>query len=504
MPSGLSLLYKKGRPKIGKKKNKIYSLAKRKGNRHVDRKMLDAMFSPVYSVTKKDYGISSVFDDSAASGDDIPESGNMSSLQCQPGRQVYFETYALPCRSMPYKDYTSVIESPYKRPWSFIELLYGAFKRNSYLNQVASQVMQPSTISLSTTAIGDSMLDPQNTNLFSQFFKLKLGTGIDYDLLDFVENTLSNARFNFKFQYMGGHQTHKFQNTTTLPIHIEIREFSPRQPMNYDVVRRTISPPLATAYVSDCYKAPGMWQTLMADLLRQFDREQTSADAGGAQYQYIPHEYFDEIDDKMFKYNTGCKDTNFRWIVGNPIKATIYPGETFTYKMVLPPFSGDSLTFLQTVQRWWKYTAITDGTTTTEMSNVGNTPGFMPGFSKFASIRIVGSRAYKAAATNDSNVVDPDYVTDAKNNAYASAGMVNPSNNAGRPITAVATHGVRVTHTQVEHHAIRTFAVHDARTHIYHDFTANAKNTGDILPGDQMKYIDQLENNEEAIPGDNI
>lgn len=497
---GLSLLYKKGRPRIGKKKNKVYSLAKRKGDRHVDRKLLDSMFSPVYSVTKKDYGISSVFDDSAATSAELPVSGNLSSLMCQPGRQIYLEFYGLPCRPMPTYNYPNITESSYRRPWSFLELLYGAYKRNGYIVQQSNYIMQPSN-----TLTDPGLVDPMasgpttvlnmNENLEAQ--KTNAATPFETTLVDFVSNVMSNARFNFKFQYMGGHQTHKFQNTTTLPIHVEIREFTPRQPMGYDIRRRDTD----ASNTYNTWMAPGMWQTLYPDLLRQFNRERDDTKAGGSQYNKTAEYYVDEIDDKMFRYNSGCKDTNFRFVVGPAIKATIYPGEVFTYKMVHPPFSGNSLTWMQNVQRWWKYTARTDGTTYIEEKTVGNTPAFMPGFSKFAMIRMIGSRAFLAPRYQDSDaVVDPDYVTDTNNNAYASAHMPTPANNKDRPILHSATHACRVTHTVTEHHALRTFPTFDARTHIFTDFTANASNTADIVRGDTMQTVDPAELDIENAP----
>lgn len=492
MPSSLKFLYKKGRPRLGKKKNKIYSLAKRKGNRHVDRKMLDNMLSPVYSVTKKDYGISTVFYDTGATSTDIPDSGNMSSLQCLPGRQVYLEFAALPIRP-PTHTATGITKSTYILPWSFIDLLYGAYKRNRAFTQNANQVTDPANFAWSTATGSMNLPNTAGGGMGAGQDTIMNSTST---LFTFVENTLSNAAFNFKFKYMGGHQTHKFMNTTTLPIHGEVREFTPRQCMTYDLRRRTIA-----ASNQTCQIYPGMYSTLLADRIRLENRESTAADAGGSAYNYVQDGLYNEIDDRNFKYKPGMEETNFRWVVGPAKKFTIYPGETFTYKMVIPPFSGDSFQFIKNIQRQWTNLG---GASEAEVE-WGNTPSFAPGFSKFCQIRLIGSNAYKLPRYSDNDATyDPNYVNDASNDAIAGSNAFGPYNNANRPILHSATHSVRVTHTVCEHHSMRTFPTFDGRIHIFKDSTANAESGADITRTDQMVFIDASgENNQEGIPGDN-
>lgn len=496
MPSSLKFIDRKKKPLLGKRKNKIYSRQKKKGNRHVDRRMLDNMLSPVYSVTKKDYGYSTVLDDGGANTGDLPDSGNLSSIQCLPGRQIYLEFLALPARDMTMiASGAGHAPSTYKRTWSFMDLLFGAWKRNRYVNQQSNQVTTPSDFVYTNATDGfnlPTIPGNQNTDEF-----VASDTVINNTITTevFVEKVLSNAAYNFKFCYMGGHQTHRFQNTTQLPVHIEIREFTPRSRMSYNFVRRAVNP-IGNVNV---HKVPGLWQTMYADRCRIENREMTSSDAGGSVYNNLERGLFNEIDDRNFKYMPGMEETNFLWVVGEAMKATIYPGETFTYKMVLPPFSGDSFQFMKNINRKWNALG---GGFQSEIQ-FGTTPTLIPGFTKFAQVRIIGSRAYTKARFADNDLLDPNYVTATSNDAVPSVDIPNSSNNNNRPIMHVATHGPRVTHTVTEHHAIRTFPVFDGRVHIFSDNTANAETGADITRSDQMVFIDALENNEETIAGDN-
>ncbi len=489
MPSALKFMTKKGRPKIGKKKNKMYSLAKRKGNRHVNGRMLDNMLSPVFSITKKDYGYSTVHDDGGASSTELPEQGNLSSVQALAGRQIYLEFMALPIRNLPVVSVSAVaglptfINSVYKRTFSFIDLLHAAFLRNRTLVQNTNKVVDPSAFLQDPNIPGFNIpavaFNATYTGTFNSTNTIQ----------DFVENVLSNAAFNFKFCYMGGHQTHRIMNTTTLPIHIEIREFRPRFPMAYDLRRRQIG-----AYGNyDCGIVPGLYQTMYADRIRIMNRDDSSILLNDS-----AHGLYDDIDDRNFKYLPQMEETNFRWVVGAARKATIYPGETFTYKMVLPPFSGDSFQFVKNLQRKWTNL----GNNAQAIEEWGVTPTLAPGFTKHCQIRIIGSRAYSLGKYEDNSTNDPIYTKDGNNDAYPGTGTMNPSFNNDRPIDHVATHGPRITHTVTEHHSMRTFPSFDGRVHIFTDETANAETGNDISRSTQMAFIDPMENGEELIPGD--
>ena len=100
--------------------------------------------------------------------------------------------------------------------------------------------------------------------------------------------------------------------------------------------------------------------------------------------------FCDEIDDKGFKYDVHCDDTNFLWKVGKKVPFTVYPGQKFVYKMILPPFSGNSLDFVQGIKRRSEF-AGQDVVTTMNIACV-------PGFSKGVQIRMWGSPAYKRPA----------------------------------------------------------------------------------------------------------
>lgn len=489
----LKLLYKKGRPKIRKGRNRVVSAAKRKGNKHVSQRMLDQLISPVVSVTKKDYGYSTVQDDSGASTGDLPTSGILSSISCQPGRQIYLEFMGLPVTNFPGQSLlTGVTTTTYKRTWSFLELLYMSYIRNRTLVQPTMNINmnQPDDFGISDIVpTGVSAVD--NTNVLSNTATVQVSSS--QTLEAFIESANDMSLYDFSYKYMGGYQLHKFYNATTLPIHGEIREFRPRQVMGFDKRRRTVG---ATAQDTELY--PGMWQTLYADLLRSHN---PSPDADST-YNKVQPGLFDEIDDKGFKYTKGCEETNFRWIVGEAVKFTIYPGQTYTYKMIFPPFTGTSLSFCRQVQRWWSN--IGGGSQSSHM--VGLPVAVMPGFTKYAQVRFIGSRAFRYDnAKNDNPTVGTTTDGFVRNKAFpdSSGNQISPDYNGSRSITDIATHGCRLTHTVTEHHAIRSFPVFAKSIHQYTDYTSNAENKGDIAAAGQMGFIDPVENDMEIVAGEN-
>ena len=561
MPKASSLLYKKGRPKITKKKNKMVSKAKGHGNAHIQRYHLDAMMSPIVSITKRDYGCDEVHNDNQVQAYELPYQGNLSAVMCQTGRQVYLEFIGLPLL-----EYKQRAVGEYRNTWSFMELLSMAFRRNNWLNTqtyAGLNTVQPNDTTIFGTNVlstGEVVTDANAVGWISN----------SVTALQFARNPLNDTLINFNWCYMGGYQEHIFTNCSNAPVHLEFREYAPRMPLGWDKVRRikytadtsTLyttgasgtgitqrgilatdiivivtagntnfgtnwtgagTPPtgyrmkcvsavavnttntdryyLVTSSNVTCNKYPLMSMTMFTDLARGLN----SVDDGATLPAHMNSDLndiglFNEYDDKGFRYRKGVMvDTDYRFKVSEPKKKTIYPGEKYSYKMVFPPFTGNSLQFMQLMNRYASYIS-----GSTSLSNFGVWPCVMPKFTKGLQVRAIGSTSYLKPVLH-SDFQNRTYMYyDDNNDAPGSGGNFNPDPNfnVDRGVKAHATHPVRITHEVKEHHSLKTLPNYKSYHAFNTNYIANAGNTAQILPQDQMEILDPVQNGFENVAGD--
>jgi len=302
--------------------------------------------------------------------------GDLRTLGCLPGRQVYYEDVALK-----FKDPTT---------------------SNGTTNGCAW-----------TTTVDNLMVRAQYEGRTFQSHNTQTSLGFSSD-----ESKLLN-----RFIYHGGCVIHKFTNTTNTTTYMEFREFTPRQIFpQYTYLEGSVTNA----------KNDGLYRTIEKDLTVQNVASLFLPTPTGTT--------FNQFDDKGFKYNSKCLLTNSRWVVGSPITVKVQPGETYTYKMVLPPFQFKTSEFMLLLNSG-----------TTSMNGSDTTPVYVPGFTKHLMMRAWGeSNVYSvsdkwndASATTDT-LLDP-MPTDNLNNSEAPV----------QQLDRVTSAGVRLAHTRSEYHTYR-------------------------------------------------
>lgn len=492
--------HKRGALDIVEKRNSAHS-KKRRYNFELTLNELTDYLCPVYSYNWKGYGHNNALwhtmknHISANSGDDTikAEAGDAVVLSCLPGKQVYCEFNALPGYNL--FDNTSRHAQTLTRAnnyrmycRSLCELLDKCFAYGNFFPNNTSMY-----------GIGNQLQgDDGGVKQFSDILVQPSWQAAVQDLASVFKLT---KLIDTEIVYEGGAQIHKFTNTTSLPIYIEFREFMPKDPLAPELIYGDFSALDGTGVpqFGNAYRTAGLFHTIALDKQRAQQAEDMAGDNTGPDQLH----YFEDYDDKGFKYDRFMKITNSKWVVGDAIRHRIDPGNTFTYTMQLPGFR---MRFSE-LWKWDNMYAFTGTNGTLQwFEGPGHTGGtaasycYFPKFSKFLQVRATGSRAFTQGVTGSAtgkinqrnsmaddiayNVLDkPTAVYDDKD--------INPHM---LDKVKIASHAVQLLHTVEESHRIRMLPLCAKYHKDQLNFMPNAAGDNAITLADDMGFMDPTSN----------
>lgn len=490
---------------------------------------LTDFFAPLYKYTFKGYGHNnpqhhtmtnySLIHTGGTSNRAII-AGDLCAIECVAGRQVYMEFNALPLYNaydLPLQtaNTTGIHPSTVSRR--------GSYKGYALsLEELIERCMLYSRtqITVNSTTLDNEMLPQSQSGLtkvpvWSQFSKMELNDPATYYGDDKTVN-----RIDFELCYEGGFQEHVFTNNTKLPCFMEIREFMPKEPLNYRQeygnfgVTQTVN-----GVTSDldgfALTPPGLYETIPHDYMLQ-KKHDPAFDEAGTRFTDITEKFCDNLDDKTFKYNKFMKWTNRRWVVGDVVRHRIDPGQTFRYRMNLPAFKFKA----KDVVDWLNYLRVhrTDEPKTYGLSSTEKntwTPAFWPKFSKFVQIRVTGANGgwvRKVDNVAQTTWSDKDVMTGANhggNNVFPNSDISdvaapNPFAGTGAAMTNgdrthVLSAPVLLLHTMTEHHNCRILPRCEPVHTEYINCLPNAYDKSNVTINDRMAFIDPVSNEEEMV-----
>jgi len=486
------------------KRNKAGSYKRPKGHHMIDQSDLTDMFLPLYEYSWKGYGVNNaIFHtmkamkflgvSSTVTAGLQPAGGDLTTLSCLPGRQVYCEFNALPLYNL-YDAATTM----------HADTGANANGYNGYCRSVAE---------LAERTLMHNNFFPLNANTNDLAGQIK-SSDIQNDLLktlwkasSYDAFTSSNSAYltntkmlDVEFIYEGGFQSHKFTNTTSLPIYMEFEEFMPKTVLTPHVINADFG----TSTTGVAARAPGLYETIYLDKFRQAQK-QNGLDA--SKYPEQSGQY-DDMHDKAFKYNRYMKLTNSRWVVGERVRHRVDPGNTFTYTMQLPSFK---LKFSD-VYEYKDYFSLSTNSHPTSMYGQGTTTGrinpcYFPKFSKHLCVRAYGSMSFTQGGVGSSTpgILQKDAMDDPLATNVLNIGpsdfsiQINPHSTLG---VRTATHGVQLVHTMTEKHSCRLKPVCQAYHSENLNYLPNANNNNQINILDDMGFLDPTSNEQEDVEGD--
>lgn len=538
------------KPRIKERKNRMWSAA-RKHNRHtVHQKYLKGMFMPMVRTSWKGYGVNNATfttgadldnkkwitngaNDGADTSTGVDEygvptgwaavgvddridwlnrAGDLNAIQCLPGRQIYMEFCALPM----YK----ISEGLHTGTTRCNDLLKGGYMRSVFdlfqtcLNNHAFTTGGYNAHEGDIPAAGASV--PNNDvydKLVAGLIDWNTETSNDRDAHRIIHST---------FLYEGGQQSHKFTNETTLPIYIEIREFTPKNMMHYSGMRTDDNGrggDMQTDGSNYSYgRYPGMYESIYEDRKMQLSGWNSTGTSSTMLDRVDGTKFFDQLSDADFKYKGKMPITDMRWKVGDAKVHRIDPGETFTYTMILPPFSVKMTDILRFQNNYRGYIA---GAVQNSFQNENGTKafGFNPIFSKFVQIRARGSKSFCQIAGQNAPTggmqfdsfadreVATSLVTGATwTNITSDSQVIGLTSDVTRTnpttIKAVTTHAAMLTHTMSENHQCRLLPFVKTYAIEKYDWSANAADNRLVTIYDRMMAMDPVDNNLEGVAMD--
>lgn len=496
-------------------------------------KDLTNFFMPLYRYSWKGYGHNNAVWHTMKSMTNIDattpirnnvQAGDCVMLSCLPGRQVYAEFNALPLLSIydagsTYHGFTNNVRDTYQGyAMPLLELAERALLNNTFFPLVPSAISD--TSNSATQALPSTAVTADFIREILQLTSVKINSDVKAD-----REKLSRL-LELEIDYEGGFQSHKFTNTTSLPVYVEVREFMPKVKLGDTMITDIFGTNgIVGGGVGVAYSPPGIRDTLTADLARQKNKSM------GVNATAYPDNLaaFDELDDKAFKYNRYCKMTNERFVVGDPVHHRIDPGHTWTYTMLLPAFKVKMSELFEFNSHFIETSATTTTTNTQQIMSQPNANGaswntaynnYSPKFSKFISVRITGSKSWTSGAvgsgtptvtqhdamTNDgvSNLSYINSITQTKSNNGVESGPfptgINPYIMDG---VRTASHAVNVLHEVAESHGCRIKPM----CHSYHkeeyNWLPNANNRNMITQADEMGHLDPEDNEVQTVAMDN-
>lgn len=471
------------KPRLKESKTKVESVTMKSYRHRLPVDYLDDVIMPLYKYSFKGYGVNNCFFNTMtnlANGTntktDPGYAGDWSSFACLPGRQCYMEFNALPLF-----DISKV---------SGVTNGSGAanFKTTASIAKLISNCLKANPVPFKNYLYQYENFETNTSGSFENLFTDVLL----YDRFANLDALNADRRLNTTFYYEGGYQVHKFYNTTSMPVYVEVREFRPKNPLSYTLHRgdfETGGSPVNTA------SFPGMFETMSNDLTALRADTSAPAFAPASRNNTGPDQLWNELDDKGFKYNRYMSETNQRWIVGEKVTHRVDPGETFTYKMVLPPFTLKIKDIYQYLNYYINHVSGSVGSFSTA-SNSNFVPAFLPAYSKFCSIRMTGSIGFLHP---NPAVAD----TDSFANSFAYPSLTSDTVTANNgPLRGTATHSVRMTHEVTEVHNCRALGTYDKFHQDVFNYLPNASDKTDITTADRLSFIDPTSNDQEHPAGD--
>lgn len=520
------------RPRIKERRNSMISIAKKHRGHAVKQKYFKGVFMPLYKSSWMGNGINNamwntnVDLNSATWNTDLPnttdnstipwlnKAGDLNAIQCLPGRQIYMEFSALPVYKI--TDMTGIATS------RSTNLFYGGYMRSFadlYQDCLNNHPWTTGGYSAHEGEIPSATASGPNAVVYSQIMNGGYSAAGEVEANDASFQRLINSTF----MYEGGKQTHKFTNTTTLPVYIEIREFKPKTLMAYSMSRGDFNDYQTGITPGNIWvgRYPGMYESIYLDRKSQASAWANSSKTAGAVHEFSNmDDLFDELDDKDFQYKGKMAITDMRWRVGKKQVHRIDPGETFTYTMVLPPFSiklGEMFSFMKNYRN---HIGTANQAFNANMADSLN-GGFAinPLFSKFCSIRAWGSKGFVSSEWGSPGYdqfdsfrpqetkVDTNGTITYRNDPTNSAVPTVLNDTAVRnPTTMKAgmiSHAARLNHTMSESHSCRLLPYVKFYAIDKFNWTPNATDSKFIGLNDQVFAVDPEENNIEGVGGDN-
>lgn len=522
------------RLRIKERRNSMISRARKHARHGVRQKYMKGMFMPLYKSTWKGNGINNVMWntnvdlDSATYNVDLPndatatntvdwlnKAGDLNSVQCLPGRQIYMEFCALPIFKI-----TDVAGTLTSRS---LDLFKGGYMR-SFADLFQDCLNNHPFTTGGYVSHENDIPSTSATTPFTAVYSL-----IKDNFMTVSGNLNQNDAYlqrliNSTFMYEGGNQVHKFTNTTTLPVYIEIREFTPKTLMSYSISRGDFPDYLTGTAITTNYvnRYPGLYETIYLDRKSQASAWANNTNNGSVHNNADMNSLFDEVDDKDFKIKGKMAITNMRWKLGACNVHRIDPGETFTYTMILPPFSIKLIDMFNFMRNYRNHvTGAVSQNLGTDLDNNGGY-GFNPKFSKFCAIRAWGSKGfvgqgYATGATGTSAGFDQFDSYRPMEQTLGGGNFANRATNSAIPTdtndtsvrnpttmkAAMITHAARLNHEMSETHScrllpfVRTFAIDQF------NWLPNAKDSKLVNIMDNVFAIDPAENDMEIVGGDN-
>lgn len=512
-----------------KGETKFVSRGRSHKEHHVKARTLDSMLMPKYKMrfdgngintaiwhTAKDLNSGQTLSLSGQSGavvttsnEQIIRGGDWNAFSCLPGRQCYMEFVALPLFNP--NDTDTPVALKKSSNYCGLELNFGRLVNEAFKNNQTYMVDNAALSSGSTV----------NADFEDLYNIFKLGF---YSFQDTVtDNTYRSKTYdqmmNTVIHYQGGKQVHKFTNTSSLPVYMEFREFTPKEMIPLSL---HVSDIAGAGTSSNLWMFPGLYETIMEDREYQvaYNKRLFGGDApatatqvgqdttllsGGVTYgpnnMYDYRAGFNELDDKDFKYKGKMTLTDMRFRVGNAKRVRVDPGETFTYEMILSPYTTSLNKMLRLM--YLSMSHITGATQGDQKKFGRSLPFFMHHhLSKGLQVRVTGSSAY--AATDSSKKL-------AQFNSYASNSVnigVTPSlttDVAGAQVSgfkAQATHAVQMTHIMSEYHEVRVIPWYRSSNYVRYNTLANAYDALTLTLADDMRAINPADNAMEEVDGD--
>lgn len=502
---------------------------------HVRRSNLDSMLMPKYKCRFDGNGINTaiwtsrkLLDDGAYAGTSgttsnqvgnrmKSEGGDWDAFQCLPGRQCYMEFTCLPMFSP--NDVDSSVSS------LFGSKLYKGHEMN--FGRLVAEAFKNNNIYMFEDNAYNSGISPDEGDMLYNLF-----TAGYYNF--FAPGTTGQWNYrgrtydqimNTVVHYQGGKQTHRFTNQTSLPVYMEFVEYSPKDMMPMTVHVGDID---AANVASKQYAIPGLYETIMEDRWYQMVyHKRLNPDGGpGAVNGAIGDSSasnnnldiragFNELDDKDFKLKGKMYLTEMRFNLGKPKRVRVDPGQTFTYELVMKPWSRSLRHMFRLMYLSLSMNHVNNAPIN-EWKRFGtNGPFFLHELvSKGLQVRCWGSTAYATTGTAAASYAG-NGVNLRQFNSYANTevnmGLIGGTDKDGitpniNGVKAVASHAVLMTHSVSEYHEVRVQPFFRSSNYVRYNTRANAYNPADLVLGDDMRTInpETLETDEVEGDGDDV